>query len=385
MNSQNVLNSNKILDYKNNIPKDSLNPSSSENNQTINIEKNNDVNNFPNENDMIHDNFILLQKQNKNLQEQILILTKRIKEYEKDYIMNNDKKVIQIKEFSEKEKELIYQINSKNEIIKSLNDENIRLKMHINQTEEDLNLIKQEVKNLLRLKIKREKDKELEKNIIYNQNEDFIDIMKKYSDEILYLKEQNNKLINNLNILTQNNDDKFGYTSNEENIKSRILHSKYEIYFNDFVNKINEELFILSQWIETYLGKEYDKGYEIPSLINDIDNNIYMDKINLINFNLIKSSLEKSIININSIINNKENEIIKLNNIIKNKDNKFNEIKKDFIKVKDKYIELNYENKTLRLEKENEDKMILSHKSLINDLKENYGNFSEYSPNYLKE
>ena len=385
MNSKNILNSNLILDYQNNIAKDSLNPSSSENNQTINIEKNNDVNNFPNENDMIHDNFILLQKQNKNLQEQILILTKRIKEYEKDYIMNNDKKVIQIKEFSEKEKELIYQINSKNEIIKSLNDENIRLKMHINQTEEDLNLIKQEVKNLLRLKIKREKDKELEKNIIYNQNEDFIDIMKKYSDEILYLKEQNNKLINNLNILTQNNDDKFGYTSNEENIKSRILHSKYEIYFNDFVNKINEELFILSQWIETYLGKEYDKGYEIPSLINDIDNNIYMDKINLINFNLIKSSLEKSIININSIINNKENEIIKLNNIIKNKDNKFNEIKKDFIKVKDKYIELNYENKNLRLEKENEDKMILSHKSLINDLKENYGNFSEYSPNYLKE
>ena len=110
-----------------------------------------------------------------------------------------------------------------------------------------------------------------------------------------------------------------------------------------------------------------------------------MDKINLINFNLIKSSLEKSIININSIINNKENEIIKLNNIIKNKDNKFNEIKKDLIKVKDKYIELNYENKTLRLEKENEDKMILSHKSLIKDLKENYGNFSEYSPNYLKE
>ena len=385
MNSKNILNSNLILDYQNNIAKDSLNPSSSENNQTINIEKNNDVNNFPNENDMIHDNFILLQKQNKNLQEQILILTKRIKEYEKDYIMNNDKKVIQIKEFSEKEKELIYQINSKNEIIKSLNDENIRLKMHINQTEEDLNLIKQEVKNLLRLKIKREKDKELEKNIIYNQNEDFMDIMKKYSDEILYLKEQNNKLINNLNILTQNNDDKFGYTSNDENIKSRILHSKYEIYFNDFVNKINEELFILSQWIETYLGQEYDKGYEIPSLINDIDNNIYMDKINLINFNLIKSSLEKSIININSIINNKENEIIKLNNIIKNKDNKYNEIKKDFIKVKDKYIELNYENKNLRLEKENEDKILLSHKSLINDLKENYGNFSEYSPNYLKE
>jgi hypothetical protein len=260
------------------------------------------------------------------------------------------------------------------------------LKIYINQTEQDLNLLRKEVKNLLELKIKREKDKELEKNIINNQNEDFLDIMKKYSDEIIYLKEQNNKLVNNLNLLTQNNNDKYRYMSNEENIKSKIMQSKFENYLNDFIKEINEEIFVLSQWIETYLGKEYDKGYEIPSLINDIDNNnIYMNKVNLINFNLIKSSLEKSIININSIINIKENEIIKLNNIIKNKDNKFNEIKKDFIKVKDKYIELNYENKTLRLEKENEDKMILSHKSLINDLKENYGNFSEYSPNYLKE
>ena len=331
MNSQNVLNSNKILDYKNNIPKDSLNPSSSENNQTINIEKNNDVNNFPNENDMIHDNFILLQKQNKNLQEQILILTKRIKEYEKDYITNNDKKTIQIKEFAEKEKELVNLINTKNEIINSLNDENNRLKIYINQTEQDLNLLRKEVKNLLELKIKREKDKELEKNIINNQNEDFLDIMKKYSDEIIYLKEQNNN-------------DKYRYISNEENIKSKILQSKFENYLNDFIKEINEEIFVLSQWIETYLGKEYDKGYEIPSLINDIDNNnIYMNKVNLINFNLIKSSLEKSIININSIINIKENEIIKLNNILKNKEDKYNEIKKDLVKVKDKYIELNKE------------------------------------------
>ena len=386
MNPKNILNSNFILDNKNSIPRDSLNPSISENNQTINVEKNINSNYFPNENDLINNNFFILQRQNKNLQEQILILTKRIKEYEKDYITNNDKKTIQIKEFAEKEKELVNLINTKNEIINSLNDENNRLKIYINQTEQDLNLLRKEVKNLLELKIKREKDKELEKNIINNQNEDFLDIMKKYSDEIIYLKEQNNKLINNLNLLTQNNNDKYRYISNEENIKSKIMQSKFENYLNDFIKEINEEIFVLSQWIETYLGKEYDKGYEIPSLINDIDNNnIYINKVNLINFNLIKCSLEKSIININSIINIKENEIIKLNNILKNKEDKYNEIKKDLVKVKDKYIELNKENKTLKFEKENELKMILNHKTFSNDLEKNYENLSEYSLNYSKE
>ena len=386
MNPKNILNSNFILDNKNSIPRDSLNPSISENNQTINVEKNINSNYFPNENDLINNNFFILQRQNKNLQEQILILTKRIKEYEKDYITNNDKKTLQIKEFAEKEKELVNLINTKNEIINSLNDENNRLKIYINQTEQDLNLLRKEVKNLLELKIKREKDNELEKNIINNQNKDFLDIMKKYSDEIIYLKEQNNKLVNNLNLLTQNNNDKYRYISNEENIKSKIMQSKFENYLNDFIKEINEEIFVLSQWIETYLGKEYDKGYEIPSLINDIDNNnIYMNKVNLINFNLIKSSLEKSIININSIINIKENEIIKLNNILKNKEDKYNEIKKDLVKVKDKYIELNKENKTLKFEKENESKMILNHKTFSNDLDKNYENLSEYSLNYLKE
>ena len=386
MNPKNILNSNFILDNKNSIPRDSLNPSISENNQTINVEKNINSNYFPNENDLINNNFFILQRQNKNLQEQILILTKRIKEYEKDYITNNDKKTLQIKEFAEKEKELVNLINTKNEIINSLNDENNKLKIYINQTEQDLNLLRKEVKNLLELKIKREKDKELEKNIINNQNEDFLDIMKKYSDEIIYLKEQNNKLVNNLNLLTQNNNDKYRYISNEENIKSKIMQSKFENYLNDFIKEINEEIFVLSQWIETYLGKEYDKGYEIPSLINDIDNNnIYMNKVNLINFNLIKSSLEKSIININSIINIKENEIIKLNNILKNKEDKYNEIKKDLVNVKDKYIELNKENKTLKFEKENESKMILSNKTFSNDLDKNYENLSEYSLNYLKE
>ena len=106
MNSETILNSNYNLDVKNTIPRDSLNPNSS-NNNTISIENNNNINNFSNINSIMNNNFNLLQKQNKNLQNQILVLTLRIKEYEKDYIMNNDKKAIQIKEFSQKEMKLL--------------------------------------------------------------------------------------------------------------------------------------------------------------------------------------------------------------------------------------------------------------------------------------
>ena len=384
MNSETILNSNYNLDIKNTIPRDSLNPNSS-NNNTISIENNNNINNFSNTNSIMNNNFNLLQKQNKNLQNQILVLTRRIKEYEKDYIMNNDKKAIQIKEFSQKENELMNQIQYKNEIINSLNEENKKLKIHISQTEQDLNLLKIEVKNLLEIKKRKEAEKELEKNIIENQSQDLINMLKKYSDEIFYLKQQNRKLVSNMNMMSKYNEDKNKIISNEENIKVITEQSKFENYLNDFINKINEELFIISQWIEIYLGKEYDKGFEIPSLINDIDNKVCSNKIDLINFNLIKSALEKSTINLNSLLNSKENEIIKLKNIIKDKENKYNELKKELIKFKDKQIELSNENDTLKMEKENEAKMILNHKALINDLKKNDENYRDYNFNYLKE
>ena len=384
MNSETILNSNYNLDVKNTIPRDSLNPNSS-NNNTISIENNNNINNFSNTNSIMNNNFNLLQKQNKNLQNQILVLTRRIKEYEKDYIMNNDKKAIQIKEFSQKENELMNQIQYKNEIINSLNEENKKLKIHISQTEQDLNLLKIEVKNLLEIKKRKEAEKELEKNIIENQSQDLINMLKKYSDEIFYLKQQNRKLVSNMNMMSKYNEDKNKIISNEENIKVITEQSKFENYLNDFINKINEELFIISQWIEIYLGKEYDKGFEIPSLINDIDNKVCSNKIDLINFNLIKSALEKSTINLNSLLNSKENEIIKLKNIIKDKENKYNELKKELIKFKDKQIELSNENDTLKMEKENEAKMILNHKTLINDLKKNDENYRDYNFNYLKE
>ena len=384
MNSQNFSNSNFNMDNKYEFPRDSLNPSSSGNN-TINVENNNKQNTLTITNSVNNDNFNFLQKQNKNLQNQISILTKRIKEYEKDYIMNNDQKLIQIKEFYEKEKELNNIIQEKNQLINKLNKENENLKFSFNQTEKDLNMLKQDVKNVLELKKKSEAEKELEKNISENQSEDLIDMMKKYSDEIFYLKEQNRKLINNLNMMTISNDDKKINISNQEEMKLRMERTKFENFLDIFVKEINEELFVISQWIETYLGREYDKGFEIPSLINNIDDKVYNKKINQINFNLIKESLEKSTIQLNSVISNKENEIIKLNNIIKGKENEYKEIKKELIRTKDKHKKLTNENDILKVEKENEVKMVLNHKTLLEDLRKNEEKCRDTNFSYLKE
>ena len=335
----------------------------------------------------------VLQKQNQNLKNQIIILTKRIKEYENDYINNNYRKANQLKEFSELESDLNNEINKKNEIINSMKEENNYLKNYINQMDNDINMLKEEVKNLLL------ENREKENRILINSRQEInnnnnnieynnlIELVKKYSNEIIYLKKQNSNLINNLNMINNNNKN---IEINDEIKKIKFLQNQEKIGFdnflNDFIKQINEELFVISQWIETYLGNEYDKGYEIPSLTNDLidKNNIHNDKIKLINFDLIKSSLEKSATQLNSIINDKDTEIIRLTNIIKEKDNKYNEINKEIIKMKQKQIDLYNEKDQLLLQQEQERKNVLINKNIINNLKQSDENNKNNKIKYLK-
>jgi hypothetical protein len=209
--------------------------------------------------------------------------------------------------------------------------------------------------------------------------------MKKYSDEILYLKEQNKKLINNLNIMNLNNENKI---ANNEAAKREIIYqqemSNFDNFINEFAKEINEELYVISQWIETYLSNDYDKNYEIPSLIND-SGKIKNCRINLINFNLIKSSLEKSSIQLNDIISKKENEIINLKNIIKEKENQFNELKKDCIKLKEKLLELNNRNDELKIENEEGKKISLNNKKILDNIRKDGEKNNINNLNYLME
>ena len=333
---------------------------------------------------------ISLQKKNQNLQNQIIILTKRIKEYENNYINNNNTKTNQLKEFSELESALNNEINSKNKIISSMQEENDYLKNYINKIDNDINILKDEVKNLL--KSKRDREKEIEnrtnnQKIINSPQNNILDnnlleIVQKYSNEIIYLKKQNQNLINHLNILNTNNKNNL---TNEEfermQIEKNEEKSKFQNFLNNFVKELNEEVFVLSQWIETYLGNDFDKGYEIPSLMNDLEIN---DKMNLINFNLLKSSLEKSVVKLNTILNNKETEIIKLNNIIKEKENKNDELKKEIIGIRQKQIELNEMKNELLLQQEKERNDNLSNKNIINSLKQNNQDFQKNNINYIR-
>lgn len=378
--SQNIPNFN--YDYTNN---------KTDNNDVINnnFERDDPNNIFENIN---NSNYNILQKQNENLKNQIIILTKRIKEYENNYIKDNNRNTNQLKEFSELETDLNNQIDKKNKIINTIKEENNYLKKYINQMDNDINILKDEVKNLL-LQKKEKETYQNNQNIInseqdnnYNNNvNNLIDLVKNYSDEIMHLKSQNANLINNLNILNNNNKKSI---INEEIKKMKIIQKEgqlgFENFLNNFIKRINEELFVISQWIETYLGNEYDKGYEIPSLTNDIEKTDKNDKINLINFDLIKSSLEKAATELNSIINEKDTEIIKLTNIIREKESKYNEIKKEIIKINQKQIDLNIEKDQLILQQEQERKNTIINNTIINNLKQNDTNIKNNNLNYLK-
>lgn len=377
--SQNIPNFN--YDYTNN---------KTDNNDVINnnFERDDPNNIFENIN---NSNYNILQKQNENLKNQIIILTKRIKEYENNYIKDNNRNTNQLKEFSELETDLNNQIDKKNKIINTIKEENNYLKKYINQMDNDINILKDEVKNLL-LQKKEKETYQNNQNIINSEQDNnnnnvnnLIDLVKNYSDEIMHLKSQNANLINNLNILNNNNKKSI---INEEIKKMKIIQKEgqlgFENFLNNFIKRINEELFVISQWIETYLGNEYDKGYEIPSLTNDIEKTDKNDKINLINFDLIKSSLEKAATELNSIINEKDTEIIKLTNIIREKESKYNEIKKEIIKINQKQIDLNIEKDQLILQQEQERKNTIINNTIINNLKQNDTNIKNNNLNYLK-
>ncbi len=96
-----------------------------------------------------NENNLIMSKQLKNYQNQILLLTKRIKEYEQDLINKNSKEENQIKEFMQVELELKNEINDKINKISFLEDENRYLKEQLNIMENNLDSLKNEVKNLI--------------------------------------------------------------------------------------------------------------------------------------------------------------------------------------------------------------------------------------------
>ena len=291
--------------------------------------------------DISYDNINFLQNQYINLQKQLKILTKRIKEYDNKYNKSSSRKK-NSKKYNVSETNL-YNKNDKDPVLDPVQEENIYLKNYINQMDKDINIIKEEVNKLLLLKREKEKGKE---NINNNENKmneyvnnhyipendninHLIDLVKTYSNEINYLKSQNENLMQNLNIMNNNLQNSIEKKQNE-NIKiiQKEEKLKCENYITNFIKDINAELLNISQRMEKHLVNEYIEYKEISSEAESLPKNDYL---NLIKFDLIKDSLDKSCKKLNSIINKKDKEIAQLTKIIKEKENKFNELRQQNI------------------------------------------------------
>lgn len=300
--------------------------------------------------DISNDNINFLQNQYINLQKQLKILTKRIKEYDNKYNKSSSR-IKKSKKYNEFEKNL-YNKNDKDPILDPVQEENIYLKNYINQMDKDINIIKEEVNKLLLLKREKEKGKE---NINNNDNQmneymnnnyipendninHLIDLIKAYSKEINYLKSQNENLMQNLNIMNNNLQNSIE-KKESENIKiiQKEEKLKYEVYISNFIKDINSELLNISQRMKKQLVNEYIEYKEMPSEAESLPKN---SDLNLIKFDLIKDSLDKSCTKFKSIINKKDKEIAQLTNIIKEKENKFNELRQQNIDLSNEKNEL---------------------------------------------
>ena len=304
------------------------NDNESQKNSLLDSPNNNKIQNI---NEINKSDFDIISKQNKNYQNQILILTQRIKEYEKDYINKNSREENQIKEFMLLETNLKNKINEKDEIISSLESENNFLKEQLNIMENNFKQLKNEVKKLVSLK-KEEKNIDINTNNInpketinfnINQSNDLLELIQKYSIEISKLKKQNEILANTLQSQNQNINNSNNNLSNSKNIIDSMI--------SNYANEINKEMYIISRWIDTYLVCEFNKDFEVPPLTNEendieINNNM---KLNLVDFKMLKKSLDDAIHNLNDIINNKETEIIEITNLLKEKEFKYNDLKKE--------------------------------------------------------
>jgi hypothetical protein len=211
-----------------------------------------------------------LKNQVKILQNKITILTKRINIYENEYFTKNQYFTEQMKNFGIIEKNYKNQIDNLNLSIEELKKENEILKRKIGK-----NINNENERNLSNHKII-----EYEINNLENQKQvnNLINLVREYSKEISKLKEENFNLKNetyNNNMLNQNN---LNYKNNDY----IIMHIS---------NYINNELYLINQWIDTYIGDYYDKNYEVPSLLNDdsfYNDNLIFKLKNYLQIDLLK-------------------------------------------------------------------------------------------------
>jgi hypothetical protein len=208
-----------------------------------------------------------------------------------------------------------------------------------------------------------------------------IHLIKKYSKEISKLKNENLNLSKTLNFNES--------IVNKSFTPNNISYLNNDSFLLPIANFINKEINLFCQWIDTYMGDNYDKNFDFPSLVNEeIDffsdihdnNNLNLKLKNYLQFDLLKKSLEKSKNKINNILNESERKLIEYKTLLNEIKIKNSELKEEINKLNNEIINLN-DNK-IKLSNDNQiDKQ--SNQNIINGLKEIFTKSKEENEKFL--
>ena len=122
---------------------------------------------------------------------------------------------------------------------------------------------------------------------------EMISLLKQYSNEISKLKSENN----NLNQTLAN------YIHNPPTPREKLIEDDGKV--SEITSMINNEIIFISQWIDTYMSSNYDKNFDVPSLLEEQSETTSL----CVNFDMLKASLENSRRRINEELNSQEKTI----------------------------------------------------------------------------
>ena len=283
--NNNNINNNKniqIINNSDNYEEENINSSKNNinNNQKINIDSNNETiskNENDKENDNDNDNESNNEENEDNSEETDL---------EKEAALLLNKQYEQIKKLKEELTKKNREINDLNQIINNMNfkfaenNENLQI---CNDLKSQIDLLNNE---------KRELNIELnnKEQLIYELKSDLNTLSKKFNDLNKNLNslsnEDNNGKINQLVLLNKknlkeikSNEEKINIYEKEINklnqtLKNEMrLKQKFEMLYNEkakeekkWISQVNQDIGLLCQWVNNYMGVYFDKNIEIPDV-----------------------------------------------------------------------------------------------------------------------
>ena len=385
-----------------------------------------------------------LMQKNQNLQEQILLLTRRIKYYEEEYISKNQTFANNAKIMAENESLLNLKLSEKDNKIELLNKENEMLKKKISEMDNDFkhlneqfkslgsnlnnnsenmenlgeissvkeyaNKLEQELKEVKgdNLKLVKENESLNEKNNelcdknkrLVKENEEIKGANRGLNEQILELNQQLIKINENfsknsfkyplipLSKLKQSDpQQKTAQIEQSSSLENKLL-CLNDLNENIIINKINYILLIINNHLDSFLSHNLnsfgDSSLCYNAMLKNLNNFINNNPAYEMNLNKIVNSLEKIKNNFNEALLKKDKEVNDLSSLYKEKDIKINELKiqNKILKENNSILETN----NLHLTAENSQLLELksSHENTIGELTAAFSKEKEMNEKFIQ-